>query len=235
MNVENKVSRNRALKKLPLVLSILLAAILLIYWLNPEPLHKITHLLVTGDLMGTIEYIRSYGPYAALVSFGIIVFINSVAVLPNIFILAANGIIFGVVEGTIISWLAECVGVIICFAVMRYFFQDYAHRVISRNNALQKVDDFSGKNGFQIMLIARSIPFIPSGLITALGALSGIRWRDYVLATLIGKLPSAWIEVTLGHDLASYKEHTTRLTLLIFISVVAYGSYLWYKKRQDSV
>ncbi len=234
MRFGTDMNRNQAINRV-FTLALLTACILLIYWMNPEPLRKIAHLLLTGDLTGSIEYIRSYGPYAALVSFGIIVFINSVAVLPNIFILAANGIIFGVVEGTLISWVAESVGVIVSFAFMRYFFRDYAHRVIVRSNSLQKVNDFSGKNGFQIMLIARSIPFIPSGLITALGALSSIRWRDYILATLIGKLPSAWIEVTLGHDLASYREHTMRLTLLILISVAAYGSYLWYKKKQDSV
>jgi uncharacterized membrane protein YdjX (TVP38/TMEM64 family) len=216
------------------ILAVLTACILLIDVMNPEPLRKIIQLLFTGDMADSIDYIHSYGPYAVLVSFGIIVFINSVAVLPNIFILAANGIVFGILEGTLISWAAESVGVIISFAFMRYFFRDYAHNVIIRSNALQKVNDFSGRNGFQIMLIARGIPFIPSGLITALGAFSSIRWRDYILATLIGKLPSTWIEVTLGHDLASYREHTIRLTLLILISVAAYGSYLWYKKKQDS-
>ncbi|SDF19813.1 TVP38/TMEM64 family protein [Sporomusa acidovorans] len=220
-------------KKRVVVLAILAACILLIYGTNPEPLRKMIQLLVKGDITACIDYIRSYGPYAALVSFGIVVFINTVAVLPNIFILAANGIIFGIVEGTLISWVAESVGVIISFAFMRYFFQDYAHHVIERSNALQKINDFSGKKGFQIMLIARSIPFIPSGLITALGAVSNITWKDYILATFIGKLPSAWIEVTLGHDLASYREHTMRLSILIIISIAAYGGYLWYKKKQD--
>ena len=216
-----------------LILAVITLCTLLIYWINPEPVRKIIHLLLSGDLTGTIDFIRSYGPYAALVSFGVVVFINTVAVLPNIFILAANGIIFGMVEGTLISWIAESVGVIISFLLMRYLFRDYAHKVIVRSNALKKVDHFSGDKGFQIMLIARSIPFIPSGLITALGALSSISLMDYVLATLIGKLPSAWIEVTLGHDLASYQEHTLRLTVIILISVAAYLVFWWYKKKKD--
>ncbi len=227
------MKQNQVIKRV-LLLAVFIACILMIFLINPEPLHRIIQLLYSGNLADSIEYIRSFGPYALLVSFGIVVFINSVAVLPNIFILAANGIIFGIIEGTLISWAAESVGVIISFGFMRFFFRDYAHNVIVRSNALQKLDDFSGKNGFQIMLIARSIPFIPSGLITALGALSGIGWRDYILATLIGKLPSAWIEVTLGHDIVSYREHTLRLSILIFFSVTAYMVYLWYKKKQDS-
>lgn len=211
------------------------AGALLLVKLNPEVIGKIHHLFLTGNIEESVAYIRSFGPYAALVSFAIIVFINSVAVLPNIFILAANGIIFGVVEGTVLSWLAESVGVIISFAFMRYLFRDYAQRMIDRNNALQKVNNFSGKNGFQLMLIARSVPFVPSGLITALGALSDIRWRDYILATLLGKLPSAWIEVTLGHDLASYHEHSVRLAILLVLSVAVYGWYLHRRKKQGPV
>ncbi|WP_110953438.1 TVP38/TMEM64 family protein [Anaerosinus massiliensis] len=214
-----------------IILLVFAAVILSVYWLNPEPLRKMIQLLMSGDLGASIDYIRSFGPYAAVVSFFIVVFINSVAVLPNIFILAANGIIFGIVEGTIISWLAEVVGVVISFIFLRYFFRDYAKRVIERSNALQRVNEFSGKKGFQIMVIARSIPFIPSGLITALGALSDISLKDYILATLIGKFPSALIEVTLGHDLASYHENSNRLMVVILISIAAYGGYLWYKKK----
>ena len=230
MEFSKEVKKHQTLNRI-LVLLLIVIVTSFIYWLNPEPLQKFTQLLVTGDIAGSIDYIRSFGPYAALVSFLLIVFVNAVAVLPNIFILAANGIIFGVWEGTLISWVAEAVGVIISFLLMRYLFHDYAHQLILHNDAMQKVDNFSGKNGFKIMLIARSIPFIPSGLITALGAVSSIRLKDYILATFIGKIPSAWIEVTLGHDITSYREHTFRLTLLILISVFAYMGFLWYKKK----
>jgi uncharacterized membrane protein YdjX (TVP38/TMEM64 family) len=212
------------------VLVIFAAAIISSYIMKPDWFH-IIQLLFRGDIMGSIEFIRSYGPYAVLVSFLLVVFINTVAVLPNIFILAANGVIFGVVQGTLISWIAESVGVTISFMLMRYFFRDYAHELILRSNSLKKVDEFSGSRGLKLMLIARSIPYVPSGLVTALGALSSISLRDYVIATFIGKLLSAWIEVTLGHDLLFYKEHITRLVILVLVSGLAYYFFLRYKKK----
>ncbi len=202
-----------------------------LYWLNPEPLQKMAHFIYTGDMAGCIAYIRSFGAYAAVVSFLIVVLINCVAVLPNIFMLAVNGIVFGIWEGTLISWAAESVGVIISFVFMRYFFRENAHALIMRSDALQKVEELSGKDGLVIMIVARSIPFVPSGLITAIGAISAISLRDYVIATFIGKLPSAWIEVTLGHDAASYKEHPVRLIALLVVSITAYAGYLWSKKK----
>ena len=144
--------------------------------------------------------------------------------------LAANGILFGIFEGTMISWAAESLGVIISFLYMRYFLRDQAHALIARSNALSQLEEISGKNGLLWMVIARSIPFIPSGLITAIGAISAISIRDYVIATFIGKLPSAWIEVTIGHDLASYREHGGRLALLLIASALAYGLY-WRKQK----
>lgn len=203
------------------------------YLLAPEFINRMTHLFLHGNIAGSIEFIQSYGPYAMLVSFLIIVFINIVAVLPNFLIVAANGVIFGVVEGTLISWIGESVGVIISFLLMRYLFRTNAQSIIARNKGLKRIDDFSGKRGLQIMLVARSIPYVPSGLITAIGALSSIGLTDYIIATFIGKLPSALIEVTLGHDLLSYREHIVRLTLLTVISALAYYLFVHHKKNQS--
>ncbi|GMA98500.1 TVP38/TMEM64 family protein [Pelosinus sp. IPA-1] len=203
------------------------------YLLAPDFINRMIHLFLQGNVAGSIEFIQSYGPYAMLVSFLIIVFINIVAVLPNFLIVAANGVIFGVVEGTLISWIGESVGVIISFILMRYLFRTNAQSIIARSKSLKRIDDFSGKRGLQIMLVARSIPFVPSGLITAIGALSSIGLADYTIATFIGKLPSAFIEVTLGHDLLSYREHVVRLSLLAVISALAYYLFVHHKKSQS--
>jgi uncharacterized membrane protein YdjX (TVP38/TMEM64 family) len=203
----------------------------IIYFLAPDFIHRMTHLFLKGNIDGSIEFIKSYGSYAMLVSFLLIVFINSIAVLPSILIVAANGIIFGVVKGTLISWIGESIGVIISFILMRYLFRANAQSIIARSKDLQKLDDFSGEKGLRIMLVARSIPYIPSGLITALGALSSIGLTDYIIATFIGKLPSALIEVTLGHDLLSYREHIVRLILLLVISALAYYLFVHYTKK----
>ena len=68
-------------------------------------------------------------------------------------------------------------------------------------------------------------------LITALAALSEISARDYILATLLGKFPSALIEVSIGHDLASYHDHMLRLTFFVLIAIGAYAAYIWQQKK----
>ena len=140
--------------------------------------------------------------------------------------------LFGIAAGTLISWVGECVGAALGFWLLRYLFGDYARRLLASGNWLQYLNRLNSGSGFKLMLTARAIPYMPSGLITALGAVSTMRFRDYIAATAIGKLPSVWLEVALGHDLAAYREHSGRLMLLAAASIAAY-SFAVYCRRKE--
>jgi len=115
--------------------------------------------------------------------------------------------------GIIISWLAETIGVVISFYIMRYFLRDAADKLISKSTTLMKVDDFSGNNGFVVMLFARSLPYFPSGVITALGAISKIKPRDYILANSDGLTNMISIEqiIHIVNSPGFVEEKTSRL------------------------
>lgn len=218
-----------------ITLLITIAAILLLivglYVAAPKTARTLFNLMFHGSATEFIEHLRSLGNSAMWVSMALIIVINILGVLPNIFILTANGIIFGMFVGTLISWIGECVGAAIGFLLLRYLFWDYAHRIICSSKSLHYLDHLNSNKGFKIMLIARSIPYMPSGLVTAFGAVSNMRFRDYIAATAIGKLPSVWLEVALGHDAANYHEHIGRLTVIIAISIVSYLIVAYYRRK----
>ena len=179
----------------------------------------------------TIDYIQSFGVWAMLFSFCLDVLVNALGFLPSIFISTANGILFGVAPGIIISWLAETTGVVLSFLLMRTILRDSAETVIRKSPYLSRLDEFSGQKGFQMMLIARTIPYFPSGILTALGAVSRISVKDYVLANLIGKFPSTALEVVIGHDAVRFHEHLGRLTVVVILATIVYV-VLWYAQRR---
>jgi len=218
------------------LLSGLVALGLLVYVLVPGFYDDMWELILSGDVQRMAEVLQSYGPWAMVISFVLDVLINALGFLPSIFFSTANGLLFGVVPGIIISWLAETVGVVLSFMIMRYILRDTAHKVIEKSEFLLKVDDFSGKNGLVMMLFARSIPYFPSGIITALGAISQISLRDYIIANLIGKFPSTALEVIVGHDAVLLQDNLGRLTVVILIASVIYfllwkGYQRWAKQR----
>lgn len=218
------------------LLSGLVALGLLVYVLVPGFYDDMWELILSGDVQRMAEVLQSYGPWAMVISFALDVLINALGFLPSIFFSTANGLLFGVVPGIIISWLAETVGVVLSFMIMRYILRDTAHKVIEKSEFLLKVDDFSGKNGLVMMLFARSIPYFPSGIITALGAISQIPLRDYIIANLIGKFPSTALEVIVGHDTVLLQDNLGRLAVVVLVATVIYlllwkGYQRWAKQR----
>lgn len=218
------------------LLSGLVALGLLVYVLVPGFYDDMWELILSGDVQRMAEVLQSYGPWAMVISFALDVLINALGFLPSIFFSTANGLLFGVVPGIIISWLAETVGVVLSFMIMRYILRDTAHKVIEKSEFLLKVDDFSGKNGLVMMLFARSIPYFPSGIITALGAISQISLRDYIIANLIGKFPSTALEVIVGHDTVLLQDNLGRLAVVVLVATVIYfllwkGYQRWAKRR----
>jgi len=189
-------------------------------------------LATSGDINGTIEFFRSFGAWAIVISIVINILINMVGFLPSIFISTANGIVFGLGPGIVISWLAETIGVILSFILMRTVLRSSAEDIIKKSSMLQKVDEFSGKSGFKMMLLARTMPYFPSGIITALAAVSRISLKDYILANLLGKFPSTALEVVVGYDVVNYKENLFRLTLVVVSIVLFYGLLWWNNKRK---
>ena len=198
-----------------------------VWLLCPEVCARLWHVMVGGSLQETIDYIQSFGVWAMLFSFCLDVLVNALGFLPSIFISTANGILFGVAPGIIISWLAETTGVVLSFLLMRTILRDSAETVIRKSPYLSRLDEFSGQKGFQMMLIARTIPYFPSGILTALGAVSRISVKDYVLANLIGKFPSTALEVVIGHDAVRFHEHLGRLTVVVILATIVYV-VLWY-------
>ena len=215
------------------ILVIFIAVLGLIYILNPNFYSEFWHVATSGNMQETVDYINSFGAWAIIFSFLLDVLINALGFLPSIFVSTANGLLFGIVPGIIVSWLAETAGVIISFVLMRTILRSSAEKIIAKSKYLKKADDFSGKNGFKVMLILRAMPYFPSGILTALGAVSRISLKDYALANLIGKFPSSSLEVVIGHDVVNYQQNLDRLMIVIVLVCIIYGA-IWYYQRRMS-
>lgn len=216
------------------VVAVLLVALFgLIHFFAQDFFTNTFKLAVSGNVNGLVEYLRSFGPWAMVVSFFLDVLINAGSIFPSIFLSTANGLIFGLPLGILISWLAETVGVVISFLLMRFFFRSTAEKLIAKSNSLKHIDEASGKHGLEWMAFARALPYFPSGILTAVGAVSSISVRDYVIANLIGKFPSTALEVVIGHDLVNYKEHSERLALLVILVVLIFWGYKKYRNKNE--
>ena len=197
----------------------------------PEFLPEVFDLLSRGDIVETAEYIQGYGSLAVVFAFLLTLFVNAIGFPPAIIFSTANTLIFGIIPGIVLSVIAETVGVTISFQLLRFFFRDSAKKIIKKSRKLRSVDKYSSKNGFTVMLIARMVPYVPSGILNAAGALSSISLADYFLASLVGKFPSTGIEAIIGHDAILHEEGMTRIIVVVIFAILLIGWAWHYQKK----
>ncbi len=213
-----------------LLLIILLCGVA--YWAAPQFFQEIWTLLKRGELVEIADYIASYGEWAVGFAFLLTVAFNAIGFPPAMIFSAACTLIFGIVPGILLAWVAETVGAVISFVFFRTFLRNSAEDLIAKNQKLKDWDEKSESNGFRVMLIARIIPYFPAAALNALGALSKMSLRDYTLASFIGKFPATAIEAIIGHDAVTVQSNSDRLFVVIGISVLLYAGFWWWDRRR---
>ena len=131
----------------------------------------------------------------------------------------------------LISWAGEVIGIEISFHLTRTLFRGQAQRFIGGSDMFGKLDSYSC---IRTIMAGRAIPYAPNVVVTALGALSHISYRDHFIANVIGKFPAVVIEVWLGHDLLLIREHWQRLLAVSAIVALVYGILWWRRKHGNS-
>lgn len=220
------------MKVVKIVAALLIVALFgVIHLIAPDFMPEIFDLLSRGDILETAEYIKSYGSMAIVFSFLLTLFVNALGFPPAIIFSTANTLIFGIFWGITLSVVAETIGVTISFLLLRFFFRDSAAKIISKSKFLSSIDHYSSEKGFVVMLIARMVPYLPSGVLNAVGALSALSLSDYFLASLAGKFPSTGIEAIIGHDTITHEEDPTRIIVVVILAILLIIGAWWYERR----
>ena len=202
----------------------------IIHLIDPNFLPDLFAMLASGDISATVEYIRSFGDWAIVFAFLLTLFTNTLGFPPAVIFSTANVILFGIVPGIVLACVAETVGATIEFILIRFYFRESAEKAIAQSPIRSKLDQYSGTKGFFVMLFGRMVPYLPSALLNAVGALSSIKLREYVIASFVGKFPSTGIEAIIGHDLIMKQEdHTRLITVIIAAGILIYAAIRYEK------
>ena len=199
----------------------------LIAWLRPEWFALLRSIFSTESIETVAAYLRGFGVWTPLASLTLMVLQSIVAPLPGSLVAAANGVVFGVWWGTLLSWLGGLLGGSLSFLIARKYGRDVVARFVERSH-LERADRLGATDGFWLVLVARLIPLISFDLISYLAGLSRMRYRQFLLATAVGMLPGSFAWTALGHDIALAQTTTWRLSLLALFAVIATLAARWW-------
>ena len=189
----------------------------------------------SGDFTLVGEFIKSYGPYAMLISFMLMILQSIAAPLPAFLITFANANLFGWWQGAILSWTSAMAGAAICFFIARILGRDIAIKLTSKKS-IEQVDEFLTKYGKQSILIARLLPFMSFDIVSYAAGLTGMGFWGFFIATGIGQLPATIVYSYVGGMLTGgAKLLVTGLLILFALTALIFLIKQVYMEKQKRI
>lgn len=187
------------------------------------------------SLLNLLTQLREHwwGPIGFIFIYGI----GCVLALPGSLLTLCGGAIFGVTWGTIYNILASNLGATLAFLMARYFGRDFISRFMK--GRVEAFDEKVASHGFRFIFTLRLIPLIPFNGLNLGSGLSKIKYRDYLLGSVLGMLPGTFIYTyfadallkgATGSGKRAYINLIIASALLILISFVP----SLYKKLKES-
>jgi uncharacterized membrane protein YdjX (TVP38/TMEM64 family) len=113
----------------------------------------------------------------------------------------AGGFLFGVIEGSVLVFLAATLGATILFLAAKTAFAEVIRARFGARFAA--MEDGFRHNAFSYLLVLRLVPIFPFFLVNLGAGVLGVRARTYVVATALGIIPGTVVYAGLGDGLGA--------------------------------
>lgn len=230
--MDGKSKKNKWIGRI--VILVLLATAVLSYFLIPSINVMVRHvftLLTSMDVDAVVAYIRSFGGWAAAISFLLMILQSVAAPIPAFLLTFANAAFFGWWQGAILSWSSAMAGAAVCFYIARVLGRDAVVKLTSKG-ALKSVDVFFERYGKNAILICRLLPFVSFDLISYAAGLTSMGFLGFFIATGIGQLPATIVYSYVGGMLTGgVRLFVSALLILFAITALVFLIKTMYNNR----
>lgn len=163
--------------------AIALAAVVAAVWFSP-----LREQLTRENVRAFVEHLRGlwYGPLVFILVFAA----GCIFAAPASVFCIAAGFIWGWLLGGTYALIGGLLGAIASFYVARFVGEGLLHRFGRIGEMVKKQVDHAG---FRNLLILRYIPGIPFAVLNYGAGVAGVRFRDYLPATLLGVIPPMFV------------------------------------------
>jgi uncharacterized membrane protein YdjX (TVP38/TMEM64 family) len=139
--------------------------------------------------------------------------------IPSSFVMVANGALFGISGGTVLSVLGSLGAAAIGFGIGRQG-GPLLNRFVPLSDR-QNADRLLSKWGTLAIILTRPLPLLAETTVIMAGT-SSMAWQNLFLGTFLGTLPTALLYAVTGALAASFES-----TTLAFGLVIAIAGFFW--------
>lgn len=178
------------------------------------------------------NFILSYGKFSELV------FVIIYGLKPLVFIVPASlmsilaGSIFGPFKAFALSMIGSFFSATVGFYMTRLVGKSFIDKMLK--GKVIKLEDNIEKNGFMIMFMMRISMIFPYDALSYAAGVSKIKYKDFVLATMLGIIPEMISYSLMGKNIKHPFSMKFIAPIVLLVLVVFLGSFMYknYKKNQ---
>ena len=183
------------------------------------------------DLQDVITYIESHGRESVLFYLGLEIMQLVVSVLPGQVFQIAAGYIFGVIPGMIYTLIGALAGTTLTYGISYILGRDAINLLMGPEKTEYYIERLNSKKAYIIVFLLFLIPGLPKDTITYFAGASNIRFKPFLLLSLLGRMPAMTGSILIGH---MYRNGNTIGAggILVFAAVVF--AICFWKRRSLS-
>jgi uncharacterized membrane protein YdjX (TVP38/TMEM64 family) len=181
------------------------------------------------QLQAWLEAMGIWAPIGYIVLYTV----GTILILPSTPLNLSGGALFGIWWGTLWTTIAAIVAAVVSFAFTRTIGREYiAQKLAGRWEA---IDAEMRQGGLFYMFSIRLLPLIPYGIVNFAAGLTSIRFRDYLLGTMLGTIPGILPFVMMGAGLQQLSSGNV-IPLMCALALIGMlvGGATWYRRRRQS-
>jgi phospholipase D1/2 len=206
-------------------------ALLAIAW-RWTPLREWVNLASLVALARGLEALP-FTPLAVVASY----VVAGLAMVPVMLLIAVTGIVFGPLYGTLYALGGTLLSATVVYGLGHWLGHDTVQKMLGPriNNLSRRI----AKRGILAMMVVRMLPIAPFTVVNVVAGASHIRFRDYLIGTLLGMLPGIVVTVTFVHHLTEAIRNPSAGTVAVlgvvaaFIIALAMGLQRLLKRTED--
>lgn len=148
-------------------------------------------------VLGLFDWLERLGPWAVPL-FILADMLVVILILPGVMLTMGAGFLFGVAQGSAYVVIATSTGAAIAFFIARRLLGERWVGYLRGHPKLSRVEHGFTREGWKLVLLTRLIPFFPFKLSNYFFGVTGVSFRHFYFANLIGIVPFTVTNVYLG-------------------------------------
>ena len=221
--------------KLPLYLSLLLVAILVISYFAVPPVNdffkEAWSVLTSDDEARVKKWVEDFGWFGPVVIVVAMIVQMFLLVIPTILLMIVSTLAYGPIWGSIINFTAVIIASSVGYAIGKYLGLSFIERLLGEKTT-KKITTFIENYGFWAVVITRINPFLSNDAISFVAGILKMNYWKFISATAVGITPLILLIAITGQNTDSLK---TGLLYGSIASLIVFGGYIWWDKKRRSV